>query len=370
VRFYYDECELHDDGKVHISYWINIGPMGMRTQTVVLDPFQMIAVRFFYPEEYAGAERGQTVYMPAINLRSLHRHQFKGDLQTTVDVGLLVMGGAGVIGAGTRIARIVAALDLAVAAAAITINDFRHDIAQLEHGPEFLAAWDVVQTLIAAYGVARMVMQAPAALSRLRGAFQRFRATSPHLPPATMRQIESEVDDVLRQADEAAVAPPERPHEPSGTIPPTTTPRPPQTIRTADELINASEGRLGLPNPLGRQYPGHAGDHIPPEGADRPAAMAHAQLRPNKANTTVYYSRRHALQDLRDALTAHADEIAALQPGQTLDFRFGTPLRSGFNSVRGAAPSEVSFDEVSVVLERLTSGELHLVQFTPRLNGL
>jgi hypothetical protein len=206
VRFYYEECELHDDGKVHVSYWINLAMFGLRTETVQLDPFEMIAVRFYYPEEHAGAEEGQTIYMPAINLRGLHRHQFKGELQTVVDVGLLAAGGAGLVGAGTRLARIVAALDLAVAAADITIRDFRHEIARTEHGRDFLAAWDAVSTLIAAYGVARLAMHAPAAIRRLRSTFERFRAVSPPLPADTMRRIESEVDDVLHQADEAEEA--------------------------------------------------------------------------------------------------------------------------------------------------------------------
>jgi hypothetical protein len=206
VRFYYEECELHDDGKVHVSYWINLAMVGMRTETVQLDPFEMIAVRFFYPEEYAGAEEGQTVYMPAINLRSLHRHQFKGELQTAVDVGLLAAGGAGLLGAGTRLARALAALDLAVSAADLTVREFRHEIARTDHGRDFLAAWDVVSTLITAYGVARLAMHAPAAIRRLRSAFERFRGASPSLPAETMRRIESEVDDVLRQADEAEAA--------------------------------------------------------------------------------------------------------------------------------------------------------------------
>jgi hypothetical protein len=205
-RFYYDECELHDDGKVHIGYWINIAAMGIRTETVQLDPFDMIAVRFEYPEEYAGAEVGQTIYMPAINLRSLHRNQFKGELQTAVDVGLIAAGGAGLAGAGTRLARVIAALDLAVGVADVTIRDFRHDIARLEHGRDFLAAWDVVSTLIAAYGVTRLALQGGAALNRLRRAFDRFRGARPALPAGAMQRIESEVDDVLRQADEAEEA--------------------------------------------------------------------------------------------------------------------------------------------------------------------
>jgi hypothetical protein len=391
VRFYYDECELHDDGKVHISYWMNLAVAGIRSETVALDPFEMIAVHFLYPEEFAGAERGQTVYMPAINLRSLHRHQFRGELQTAVDVGLLFAGGAGLVGAGSRLARAIAALDVAMAAADITIRDFRHDIANLQHGPDFLAAWDVVQTLIAVYGVARLVSHAPAALARLRAAFQRFRSSSPTLPADTLGRIESEVDDVLRSSDEAAeastaarrsdaadgadatatrdpaAAPDAHVADPATPITPLV---PPPTIRTAEELVGASHGRPGLPDPLGQQHLGHPGDHIPPDGGGRAGAMAHARLRPNKMNTTVYYVRRHAMQDLRDALASHADEIAQLAPGQTISFRFGTPLRPGFNSVRGAEATEVSFDEISVVLQRFTTGELHLVQFTPRLQGL
>src|SRR5690606_34915929 len=88
-------------------------------------------------------------------------------------------------------------------AADLTIRDFRHEIAGMEHGRDFLAAWDTLSTLLALYGVARVVVQAPAALGRLRRAFARFRGASPRLPAKTLRRIESEVDDILRQADEA-----------------------------------------------------------------------------------------------------------------------------------------------------------------------
>src|SRR5690606_8722335 len=141
---YYEEVELHDDGKLHVRYWVNLAAFGMRTEEAQLDPFEMIAVRCLYPEEYARAERDQTMYMPAINLRGLHRHQFRNELQTAVDAGLMVAGGVGLIGAGTRLARAVAALDLAIGAADLVIRDFRHQIAQSDEGRDFLAAWDIV----------------------------------------------------------------------------------------------------------------------------------------------------------------------------------------------------------------------------------
>ena len=46
-----------------------------------------------------------------------------------------------------------------------------------------------------------------------------------------------------------------------------------------------------------------------------------------------------------------------------------TPRR-GFNSANGAMPMGISFNEVSIVVQKLNDGTLHLVQFTPRLSGL
>lgn len=410
-RFYYQEVELHDDGKLHVRYWTTWGGGGMPSEAVALDPFEMIAVRFHYPEEYAGAERDQIIYMPAINLRSLYRKQFRQELQTVVDVGLLALGGAGLISAGTRLARAVAALDLALGAADLVIRDFRHEIARSQEGRDFLAAWEIASTLVAIYGVGRAAMEAPQVFQRLRQAWQRLRGTG---RTGNLGNLDSQVDEVLHGADEVEDAARQSTHGADAAAEPGahggdvaaehgadvgasrgTRDREPESHgsdgrRTegheteeapvgatagasgwnnsrAEELLGTSEGRLGLPNNRGRQYPGHAGDHLPPEGASRTEAMAHAQRRPDKQNTTVYFNRRHAVQDLRDALNAHAEEIANLRPGQSLSFSHGTPVRPGFDSVRGGPPTEVSWREVTVALERLSSGELHLVHFSPRI---
>jgi hypothetical protein len=203
VRFYYEEVELHDDGKLHVRYWTNMAAFGTRAQAAVLDPFEMIAVRFLYPEEYAGAERDQTIYMPAINLRGLHRKQFRDELQTAVDVGLVAAGGAGLVtglmGASGRLARAVAGLDLAMGAADLVIRDFRHEIARSEEGRDFLAAWDIVSTLVAVYGIARVVIEAPQAIARLRQAWQRLRGTG---GTRNMDDLDEQVDGMLDGAGE------------------------------------------------------------------------------------------------------------------------------------------------------------------------
>jgi Contact-dependent growth inhibition CdiA C-terminal domain len=199
VRFYYEEVELHDDGKLHVRYWTNLAALGTRAEAVALDPFEMIAVRFLYPEQYAGAERDQTIYMPAINLRSLHRKQFRDELQTAVDVGLVAAGGVGLVAAGSRLARAVATLDLAMGAADLVIRDFRQQIASSQEGQDFLAAWDIVSTLVAVYGIARVAIEAPRAIQRLRQAWQRLRGTG---ATRDMGNLGEQVDGMLDGAGE------------------------------------------------------------------------------------------------------------------------------------------------------------------------
>jgi hypothetical protein len=199
VRFYYEEVELHDDGKLHVRYWTNVAAFGTRAEAVALDPFEMIAVRFLYPEEYSGAEREQTIYMPAINLRGLHRKQFRDELQTAADVGLVAAGGVGLAAAGSRLARAVAALDLTIGAADLVIRDFRQQIASSQEGQDFLAAWDVVSTLVVVYGIARVAIEAPRAIQRLRRAWQRLRSTG---ATRGMGNLGERVDGMLDGADE------------------------------------------------------------------------------------------------------------------------------------------------------------------------
>jgi len=95
--------------------------------------------------------------------------------------------------------------------------------------------------------------------------------------------------------------------------------------------------------------------------------MAHSQKRPQRQDTTVYYSRRHAIQDLRAALNSNAHGVANLKLGESIRLDYEAPRRPGFNSKSGAVPYEVTFDLVTIVLERLSDGSLHLVHMSPRV---
>ena len=206
-RFHYDDIEFTESGRLRISYWIQVGPIGLHTQAVEVEPFQVIAVRFFADEAYAEAREGQVVFMPAINLRSLYRHQFRNEMQTAVEVPLLIGGGLGVVGAASRLARAVAALEVAFGAADLVIRDFRSRIGQSQEGRAFLEKWDIVSVLIIFYGVGRAVTAVPQAFRSLREFYRAYRAArGGQLNTNEIQQIEQRVNQVLNNADEALAA--------------------------------------------------------------------------------------------------------------------------------------------------------------------
>jgi hypothetical protein len=205
VRFYYDDVSFNDDGNIHVSYWTNFAAFGMRTQDTTIDPFEMIAVRFYHDEESVGAAEGDVIYMPAVNLMALHSHQFKRELQLVADIALLGLGGTGIIRAGSRAARLIAALEVLFAAADVAIREFRHEIGRSEGGREFLGYWDHVSTLIAVYTLARVVIRIPSVFRNLRDKYSRFRTTaSNELTSEQLQRMDDEISRLINKADEAA----------------------------------------------------------------------------------------------------------------------------------------------------------------------
>jgi hypothetical protein len=204
-RFYYETVEYTDDGKVRVAYWINAGPFGMKTADQVLEPDEIIGVHFFLDEEFANATEGETIYMPAASLISFKNEQFSRELHLAVDVGLLFAGGAGLLTKASRLAKVIAVLDTTMAAAALVINSFRSDIAKTPEGKEFLKAWDVTQTLIAAYGIAKLVVRLPDTFRALRRSYDAFKGAASGLPKESLTTIDDEAAKLFRDADAAVL---------------------------------------------------------------------------------------------------------------------------------------------------------------------
>jgi hypothetical protein len=207
VRFYYEVAEFTDQGRLRFVYWTNMAFMGVRNQAVEVDPMEMILVHFHDDETEAGASRGQTIPMPAINLLSLVQKQFRGEVQVVADIALIGLGGAGLVGASTRLGRAIAALELAFGAADVVVRNFRARIARLEQGREFLAVWDIVSVFIAIYGFTRLAIEGGRIFLRLRRAWQAFRGSDDAARLGDqLDPLRQQVDDVLERADEASAA--------------------------------------------------------------------------------------------------------------------------------------------------------------------
>ena len=173
-RFHYETVEYTKEGKIRVVFWFSYLTMGKKSEEYILEPDEIIGLHFFMDEEFAGATKGETIFMPAVNLLAFKNEQFSRELSLVVDVGLLFAGGAGLVAKGTRLAKAIALLDTAMAVAALTINSFRSDIAKTEEGRKFLKVWDTVNTLIAVYGIAKVVIRLPQTFRNLKTAYQSF----------------------------------------------------------------------------------------------------------------------------------------------------------------------------------------------------
>ncbi len=204
VRFYYEDLYLTKEGKLHIKFWANLAFMGLPTEPIEIDPFEIIAVRFYHDEPDFGVKEGDVVFMPAVNLLALKDKQFKAELALMADVALLFAGGLGVISAGSKAKKALAALELALSVADVAIREFRAEIAKTPAGRKFLRTWDMVSTAIQIYSLARVVMSAPTVFRNLKDAFQQFKAgAGAKIDPAELAKLENQVDDIINQAEDA-----------------------------------------------------------------------------------------------------------------------------------------------------------------------
>jgi hypothetical protein len=177
----------------------------MKTQEQILEPDEIIGLHFFMDEDFANAKEGETIFMPAANLLAFKNEQFSRELSLVVDIGLLFAGGAGLVAKGTRLAKAIAILDTTLAVANITISSFRSDIAKTEEGQKFLKAWDTVNTLIAVYGIAKVVVRLPETFRNLKKAYQSFKGNPGKINPGDMAKIDNETTKLFGQADQAAL---------------------------------------------------------------------------------------------------------------------------------------------------------------------
>lgn len=254
-RFYYEEAYINDKGKIHLKGWSCTPPAKTILPVCIpfnftedLAPNELIGVHFYFQEEEVGAPKGKTIYMPAINFLSLYNKQFRQELKLIGDIALLGLGGAGIVGASTKLGKLIAALEFAFGAADLSINEFRSEIAETESGKNFLKVWDKVSFVVGAYGMARVALKLPSLFKGLKDAFVEFKGSKPNLKPGDLQKVENSVDDVLKKANAAldeskqtAKAQPEATGTTSGEKPGSPTS---ETPLSSEEALKAEREKL------------------------------------------------------------------------------------------------------------------------------
>ncbi len=252
---------------------------------------------------------GPTVYRPALYLVQLANQTDTTILQKMVEVaGIGLTLGTGALVAGSAEATLLARVALWADRAAFVLGTLTSVIQEHrgwilerfgESGKRFLHALDIVNSVVAIYGLGRAVIGAGQLLNGLRRAYKDWRATAAATEEAlstsergVMTEVGASTDDLLRNTDRieatarpqgpgAAAAPHEpvapgaAPHEPAA--PSTTAPAEPVTPGAAPhEPAPPRPGSPGEP-----AAPGTPRERIPPGGI--PEAEVEAGLLARRA---------------------------------------------------------------------------------------
>lgn len=193
-RILYESRGFTPDGRIGFNVFFGFQAAD---KPVVLEPFELIKVPFFAGEPEAGYAKGETALMPAVNLAALATLQFRQQLRAGAAVVMLVGSGAGFAGATTAIGRAVAGLDFAMGAAALVVDTCRTEIAASPEGRELLQAWDVLQTAMLVFGMARVLWEAPGTLRDVGDRWRKWRLQARR--PAGEIALDQEIAELLAQ---------------------------------------------------------------------------------------------------------------------------------------------------------------------------
>ncbi|KAB2927387.1 MAG: hypothetical protein F9K24_22685 [Leptonema illini] len=216
-KFLYDAMELTGQGKIRLQIYPQQAPLPFSMHLEYeLDALEMIQIEMFTGTEELRTKIGDHIYTPAITLFALKNTPSAREARFVLDFSLLAIGGAGLVAAKTIPAVVLAAVDIALGAGDMAVNEYRSVIAQSESGKRFLSTWDTVQFLLGVYGLARLLKESPRIFLDLRRLYREYRASkevakNPELIRELNQKLKGIVDDreLEQYLDEAGK---KRPH--------------------------------------------------------------------------------------------------------------------------------------------------------------
>jgi len=290
-------AERRPDGGVHVKIPVHtLGTDEFKQETSTL-PSEVAVSGITLPEnEIVGVKLydlgGPIKYAPALFLVELSNQTDTKVLEKAVGVAAigLTLGAGALAGLGVEAsvgARLLLFADraaLAIGALGIVIDDHRGLILSRfgAQGAEFLRVWDIVESAVALYGLARVAVTAPKLISALRNAFRSWRAVAAGVGGlgeddlAVLAKINQATEGILNDTDalqaEAKPTPPANPASP----PPGTDPAqaaPPEATRPtsppAEAHVEPQRPTEPPPRPAPAAVPAVEFGHEPGYHSDR-----------------------------------------------------------------------------------------------------
>ncbi|HVV53029.1 MAG TPA: DUF4157 domain-containing protein, partial [Polyangia bacterium] len=227
-------AERRPNGGIHVKIPVHtLGADAFKQETSTL-PSEVAVSGITLPEnEIVGVKLydlgGVIKYAPALFLVELSNQTDTKMLEKALGVAAigLTVGAGALVGLGVEAsatARVLLFADraaLAIGAVGVVIDDHRGLILSRfgAQGAEFLRVWDVVESAVALYGFARVVLAAPKLITALRGAYRSWRGVAAGVSGlgdddlGALAKIEQTTEGILKDADDlqTAAKPPQAP---------------------------------------------------------------------------------------------------------------------------------------------------------------
>ncbi len=205
LRFYFEDVELQDDGQLYVKYW-KISPLMWNSTEHTLHPFEIVGVNALIDERTFDMKKGQTIFGPAFILRAFERKQKMQEWRLTLDIVGVMAGGAGLVTATTRTARAAAAIQAAISAGDLVVNETRQSLMETQEGREFLKYWDITRTLVAIYDITKL-LSGPAGIifKKLSDRYPAVRnKLAQDLSPEEFGDLEKSMKDLTKNYEDAS----------------------------------------------------------------------------------------------------------------------------------------------------------------------
>jgi len=197
VQINYYDTDISKEGKITFKADIVASPTVPDANVEILDPFTLIKINFISDGQSLPYARGDSAYLPAINILAITNDQFNGQTIDAINVAFILgTFGSGSIGAAGW-------TTIGLSSVALTVDSYRGEIRQLPYGPEFLKGWEILNQALIVYQSYHIITGIPGAV---KGALDSYKRVRPYLKASTREAMDETVNNTVRQTERSTGA--------------------------------------------------------------------------------------------------------------------------------------------------------------------